>query len=348
MRGRSIFDLGCRTALIMARVAVSVLHWGEPARTLRCLASVRASDLQPEWVFVLDNGTGSLSATEVEATVPGAIFIPLPENVGFTTGHNLLIRRALALGATHVLLLNNDAVLDPACVSSLVEVARAPRVAAVGAKIMADPGRLWMAWGRVTWRAALVKPVGHGLPDGPPFNQVRDVEWVSGCAMLLSREALEEIGPLDERYFAYHEDADWCTTARDRGYRVRFAPSARVIHEGEGCQTNNGGPHPARYLSARNTVLFARKHGRLHEQLLLAGCILWSLPIAALRAWSRGDGADVSMLWRGYRDGVLARDLPLVALGLRRASPSPHAAGSRDRELNVRDAEHELARVASD
>ena len=115
----------------------------------------------------------------------------MPENLGFAGGHNLVVRRALDAGATHVLLLNNDAVVDPGCLDALVRAASAPRVAAVGAKVLATdrPSHLWLAWGRVTWRAALVERVGRGAPDGPPFDRQREVEWVPGCAMLLARDA---------------------------------------------------------------------------------------------------------------------------------------------------------------
>ncbi len=302
-----------------ARVAVSVLHWGVKADTLRCLASVAASGPPPEWLFVLDNGTGALHADEAAAAAPRTILLQAPENLGFAGGHNRVIRHALAAGATHVLLLNNDAVLEPGCLDALLRVADAPRVAAVGAKVLAaaDPARLWLAWGRVTWRAALVERVGRGAPDGPPFDRVREVEWVPGCAMLLARDALEAIGGLDERFFAYHEDVDWCVTARARGFRILFAPDARVLHRGEGSLAGRGAANPARYLSARNSVLFARKHGGPLERLTLAASVGASLLRDALHASRRGDGAVTALLWRGYRDGLLGRDVPLAELGLR-------------------------------
>lgn len=302
-----------------ARVAVSVLHWGVKADTLECLASVAAAAPPPTWLYVLDNGTGDLGGDEVGAAAPGATLLRSAQNLGFAGGHNLLIRHALAAGATHVLLLNNDAVLEPGCLDALLRVAAAPRVGAVGAKVLAagNPGRLWLAWGRVTWRAALVERVGRGALDGPPFDRVRDVEWVPGCAMLLTRAALEAVGALDERFFAYHEDVDWCASARARGFRIRFAPEARVTHRGEGSLAGRGPANPARYLSARNSVLFARKHGGPLAWLALATAVGASLSLEALRASRRGDSEVVALLWRGYRDGLLGRDVPLSELGLR-------------------------------
>ena len=300
-------------------MAVSVLHWGAKADTVCCLASVATSQPPPDWLFVLDNGTGALGEAEVEAAAPGAVLLRTPENLGFAGGHDLVIRRALDAGATHVLLLNNDATLEPGCLAALLRESAAPRIAAVGAKVLAadHPGTLWQAWGRVTWRAALVERVGRGARDGPPFDAVREVEWVPGCAMLLAREALETVGPLDERFFAYHEDVDWCASARAAGFRVLFAPEARVVHRGEGSLAGRGPANPARYLSARNTVLFARKHGGPMQWLTLSATIAASLPVEALRGWTRGDTGVARLLWQGYRDGLLGRTLPLRALRLR-------------------------------
>jgi GT2 family glycosyltransferase len=296
------------------------VHWGDAADTLACLGSVAASGLPARPLLVVDNGTGALTDAAVQAAAPGAQLVVAPLNLGFAGGSNLAIRRALEAGAEHVLLLNNDATLEPGALGELVRVARsAPRIAAVGAKVLsaADPGTLWAAWGRVTWRAALVELVGQGEPDGPRFGEVRDADWVSGCAMLLAREALETIGLLDEEFFAYHEDVDWCTTARARGFRIVFAPAARVRHRGSGSLGGRGPANPVRYLSARNTILYARKHARAADWLRLGTTIGASLPLEWARRRRRGEEAVVSLLVRGYVDGLLGRALPYAALGLR-------------------------------
>ena len=158
--------------------------------------------------------------------------------------------------------------------------------------------------------------MGEGELDGPRFADLREADWVSGCVLLLARPALEDVGFLDERFFAYHEDVDWCTTARARGYRVLFAPAARVVHRGGGSLAARGAARTVRYLSARNTVLFARKHARPRDWVRLGIAIGASLPLEWLRR-RHGDGADVRLLVRGYLDGLLGREPPYAALGLR-------------------------------
>ncbi len=304
----------------MSRVGVVVVHWGDVADTLACLRSLAASGMPAQPLVVVDNGTHALAPDAVAAAAPGAELVRLDANQGFAGGSNAGIRRALAAGADFVLLLNNDAIVDPGCLEALVRAAGAgPRVAAVGAKVLdaADPTRLWATWGRITWRAALVELVGRDERDGTRFSQVTDVEWVPGTAMLLARRALEEVGLLDERFFAYHEDVDWCTRARAAGWQILFAPEARVVHRGEGSLASRGKANPARYLSARNSVLYARKHATPTQWLRLAVTVAGSLPLEAARMRRRGYHGVVRLLLRGYRDGLLDRAIPLHDLGLR-------------------------------
>jgi GT2 family glycosyltransferase len=301
--------------------AVIVLHWGVEADTLACLRSVVATGFPARPLLVVDNGTGAPSDAAILGAAPGAEIIRLPENLGYTGGNKVAMRRALARGAEHVVLVNNDATLEPECLDVLVRTAvtTGPRTAAVGAKVLqaADPSRIWMSYGRLTYRAALVERVGHGEPDAPTAGTGREVDWVSGCAVLLTRAALEAVGLFDERFFAYHEDVDWCTSARQRGYRVLFAPDARAHHRGGGSTAAHQGGAAVRYLCARNTVLFARKHAGPLAAAALALRIGGSLPLAWLRERRRGGSGQVRDLLRGYRDGLLGREVPYIALGLR-------------------------------
>ena len=193
----------------------------------------------------------------------------------------------------------------------------APRVAAVGAKVLAadDPATLWLAWGRVTWRAALVERVGRGAPDGPPYDQVREVEWVPGCAMLLAREALEVVGFLDERFFAYHEDVDWCASAR--GGRVSRSLRARGPRDAPG----GGKPGGARTREP-GALPVGPQHGALRTQARAAGTVGDPRGHDRRKLTARG----VAGLARGTRGG---RGAALARLPRRPARTAPAAARSR-------------------
>jgi len=316
------------------RVAVAIVHWGIKRDTLRCLRSVALSYLPASPVLVIDNGTGEITAREVRGIVRDAVFIPLHENVGFAAAANLAIRHALAAGAQYVMLINNDATLLRDCLGELVRVANTePRVAAVGAKVLSltQRKRLWIAYGELTYGAALVRLVGRGADDGPAFSMVREVDCVPGCSILISSAAIEAVGYLDDEFFAYHEDVDWCTRARERGLRIMFAPAGRVAHHGGASLAKN--PLVAHYLLARNTILFARKHARPGQWMRLGVTIAGSLARDSVRGWWRGNTALQRMLCRGYVDGLLRRDVPYEEFGLRRArSTTTVAWDQRSRE----------------
>src|SRR5262249_44443047 len=171
------------------------------------------------------------------ACAPHVRSVRTRETLGYAGGANVGLRAALGRGADVVLLLNNDARLRPgATAAAMAVLATDPRIAAVGAKVVTreDAGRLWLAWGRVTYRQSLVALCGANMPDGPEWSAVRAVDWIAGCAMWLRVSALSAVGLLDEAFFAYHEEVDWCASAREAGWRIVYVPTAVVAHTGRG------------------------------------------------------------------------------------------------------------------
>ncbi len=301
------------------RVLVVVLDWNGADDTLACLESLAAANHPSCDTLMIDNGSRQSAAPAVRRRFPGVRCVELPVNLGYAGGNNVGLRLALADGYDFAFVLNNDTVVDPSFLRAAVDAAADPRVAAVGGKVLAfdDPGRLWMTYGTVNYRQSLIHLEGWGARDTGQYDTRRDVEWVPGCALLMRREALEDVGLFDERFFAYHEDVDWCTRARARGWRIVFAPDSVVRHRGN---RTLGGPaytSPRKYLSARSTVLFARKHATRAQRLKLWASILVTLPFVFLRRLATGEQRGVWLKVRGWLDGLRDRDPPFDALGLR-------------------------------
>jgi GT2 family glycosyltransferase len=297
-----------------------VLDWNGAEDTLECVASVLGSRYAPLDVWLVDNASRAPALAEVTRRHPQVHTIGNARNLGYAGGNNVGIRAALDAGAAWVLVLNNDARLHPDTIDELVAVARRdPAIAAVGAKVLRleDPSRLWMAYGEVTYRQSLVRLVGENAPDGAAFAAERDVPWVSGCAILLARSALETIGPFDEEFFAYHEEVDWCATAREHGMRVVFAPRAVVEHRG---QASSGGSRSyvsrRQYLTARNMVRFVRKHASPAERWRFALWFAATLPLSFARRLLRGEQEGVLLKLRGIADALRDRPIPRARLGL--------------------------------
>jgi GT2 family glycosyltransferase len=303
---------------VSRRVVAVIVHWQDPSDTLGCVESLAG---EPDVAtIVVDNGSREPVGPLLASRAPQVTCLLSEKNRGYAGGANLGMRAALAGGADVVLLLNNDVRVRHGAVAAALRVLDGDaRVAAVGAKVLTreDPSRLWLAWGRVTWRQSLVALEGADVPDGPRFAQQRDVEWIGGCTMWMRAAALERIGLLDETFFAYHEEVDWCVRARALGYRVVYAPDAVVTHTGRGTAGGSRSVRIRKYFAARNTILFARKHAGPLQWLSLVGWLLASLPLQLAWQALRGRPGEAWIKVRGIVDALAGRRPPLERLGLR-------------------------------
>jgi GT2 family glycosyltransferase len=312
---------GDRAAPRNARVVAVVLNWNGTDDTVACVRSLLELAHPALEILVVDNG----SRTPPDAALAAArLDVPVVHstvNLGYAGGNNLGIRWALERGAEFVWILNNDAVIQAGALAPLLESAhRLPRAGVFGSLVLRgdDPSRIWVAWGRVTWRQSLIELVGEDAKDGAEFHEERDVEWIPGCALLFRADALREVGGFDEEFFAYHEDVDWAARAKSRGWSCRYVPNSRVVHHIHG--SSGGASHYGgfrKYLSARNSILYAMRHGSVPQRMMLALSILVTFPFQLLRRALSGEAAGVWIKQRGWRDGLAGRPIPFEELGLR-------------------------------
>lgn len=295
--------------------AAVIVHWRHPDETLGCLAGVRGVD--GVRAIVVDNGGSPAIRDRLPADV---VVVRSERNLGYAGGANLGIRAALAADAAIVAVLNDDARVAPdAWRAAAARLASDPRVAVVGPKVRLrdDPSALWLAWGDVTWRQSLVALHGDRVPDGPAFAAVRDVDWIAGCAMWMRAAAVRALGDFDEAFFAYHEEVEWCTRARRAGWRVVYDPAVEVAHGGRGTGGGRAAIRIRKYFTARNSILFARKHGTAAQRWKLAASLALTLPLQWGRHLFDGEAGDVALKLRGIRDALADRPPPFEELGLR-------------------------------
>jgi N-acetylglucosaminyl-diphospho-decaprenol L-rhamnosyltransferase len=207
----------------------------------RCLDSVLSAGGGASLeVVVVDNASRDGSQGAVAAR-PGARLIENRANLGFAAGANAGIR---ATDAPFVLLLNPDAEILSGTLASLVKVALDRTDAGAIGVMVRNPDRTVQPSARRVPRTfealmhAFLGPVTPGNPWTRAYTMgdwdrasEREVEWVSGSAMLLRREALHDVGVFDEGYFMYVEDVDLCTRLRAAGWRVLFSPEVEIVHE---------------------------------------------------------------------------------------------------------------------
>jgi GT2 family glycosyltransferase len=291
----------------MQAVAV-VLSWNGRDDTLACLESLRGIE-----TICVDNGSTDGSADAVAERFPEVELIRTGVNLGFAAGNNVGIRRALERGADWVLLLNNDAIVDPGFADALAAAAqRHPQAGVLACKVfvLEQPEVLWYAGGSFNPLLGYSGRVrGAGQRDSGGFDEEVEVDWATGAALVVSRRALEQAGLLDEELFAYVEDVDWCLRIREAGLRVVFVPSLRAWHRVSASTGGPASPTSLRY-HCRNTLAVSERHRPLprgatgaRRAVVVATHLLQALrrPARTRAAWAVVRG------WRDYRRGRMGR-----------------------------------------
>jgi N-acetylglucosaminyl-diphospho-decaprenol L-rhamnosyltransferase len=273
------------TGATPVELSIIIVNWNTAALLRGCLASLPAAcgDLRCE-VLVVDNASHDGSAELVRREFPTAALIEAGANLGFSRGNNQALPRCRG---AFVLLLNPDTVCPPGSLAKLVAFARGrQQLGAVGPLLTDGDGKPTITWGwfpapRHHW-LGFVDP-GRRL-DGAGWGQrvvhvprrdepSRRVDYVAGACLLMPREALAAVGPLDERFFLYFEETDWCRRARALGLAVWYCAETEVIHlEGQAAATVSAFSLRQFQLSYR---LFLRKHhgrGRELETRLAQWC----------------------------------------------------------------------------
>lgn len=222
-------------------LSVVIVNWNTRPELRNCLRSVMKADTGRMEVFVIDNASADCSADMVRQEFPSVHLIENTANVGFAVASNQGIK---ASTGRYVLLLNPDSEVQPRAFSSVIEYADSNRkIGIIGIKILNSDGTLQFSCrGFPTLMAGVFRNtiLGHFFPNNPytrdylktawDHNAPSDVDWVSGAAMVLRRELIEDIGMLDEAFFMYCEDVDIGYRAHKKGWRVGYFPGAVVTH----------------------------------------------------------------------------------------------------------------------
>jgi GT2 family glycosyltransferase len=295
-----------------ARVAVVVLSWNGREDTLQCLSSLANSGYAPVEVIVVDNGSTDGSAEAVEEGFPEAIVIRMGRNAGFSGGVNAGIEAALEHHADAVLLLNNDMVVEPGFLAPLVDAALQPKIGAACSQILfADTAdRVWYAGATFNrTRGHHGRNIGFGGPPLPSVTPPYPVDCACGGAMLISREAIADVGLLDEQLFAYREDLDWSLRAARHGRSVVVVPASIVRHRVSASTGGEASP-TSLYYDTRNLIAVSERYaplGRLGTSLRRAEAVLAHLTQGLRSAHRTGALRAVAAGWNDARTGRLGR-----------------------------------------
>ena len=276
------------------RLAVSIINYRTGALTIGCVRSVLEDlDQGPPLdarIVVVDNASGDGSAEEIAAWIaaqPDDLPVELVRsetNTGFSGGHN---QGLAAVEADHYLVLNSDAVLRPGFLRTILAAAEAdPGAGLIAPRIETEAGEAQVSCFRFhSPRSELVRGAGSGpvtklfqrhVVALDPAPDPARIEWASFACILLRGEMVRAVGPMDEGYFLYFEDAEYCLRARRAGWRIRHEPRAVAVHYRGGSGPVKGLEKarkrlPPYFYSSRTRFLY-QAHGRSG---LLAANLAW-------------------------------------------------------------------------
>ncbi len=274
-------------------MSVVIVNWNTRDLLRNCLRSLPwASEALALQVIVVDNASEDDSAAMVGCEFPGVTLLVNPTNVGFVRANNQGLEAATG---DLLFMLNSDTEVRAGCIERLAQVAAGDsRIGVVGPRLLNTDGTHQVSvapFPRVLYRL-LPSRFEHAYNRGvearvlATVGDMARVDWVSGAAMLLRRDVLARVGPLDERYYMWYDDIDWCQKLRQAGYERVFVADAVVVHHGR----QSGRKLANRELAEQlfdSEYLYLRLHaGRA------ATCLVYALRVAkaALR-WLIGGGA---------------------------------------------------------
>ena len=256
----------------MMDVAIIIVNWNGKDLLRRCLNAVRETVQEVSYeTYVVDNHSSDGSQEVVRNEYPWVKLIANTENLGFAKANNQAMRLSLEQ-SRYVLLLNSDAFVKPHCIDQMVAFMDQHPEAGLGApKLLYEDGRLQRScytfptlWTELWIALGIDKFMSRSRLFGDynlthwNYDTVREVDVIMGAFMLARREAVQQVGLMDEAFFMYSEEVDWCYRFAAAGWKTLFSPAVECIHLWGGSSQQVKVESLIRLYKAR--VQFARKH----------------------------------------------------------------------------------------
>lgn len=275
------------------KVSIIILNWNRKEDTLACMRSLKVSSVKDfeMKVVVVDNGSTDGSQLAIAKFIEQTKatnkrkwkLIELEKNFGFVEGNNIGSRYAFDTGADYVILLNDDTIVEKNCISKLIKFANKRKDAGlISPKIYfaegfefhkdrykkEDLGKvIWYAGGDIDWNNIYGSNHGVDEVDKGQHDKIKEIDFATGCCLLIKKEVVDKIGLLDKKYFAYYEDSDYSQKARRAGWKVLYYPAAYLWHKV--AQSSGIGSGLNDYFTTRNRLLFGIRHASFRTKLAL-------------------------------------------------------------------------------
>jgi len=283
-------------------ISVVILNYNGFEETRQLLESLLPRIGKNTEVIVVDNGSLNDEASLIEGRFKEIKVVPAGKNLGFAAGNNLGM--SISKGR-YILLLNNDTLVRDDSIDRMAGfMEHHPIAGALSPRLHYDDDAGTLQYAGYTPLSKITlrnRTIGMGSKDASLFITPSLTPYTHGAAMMLKREVFEKTGGMDERFFLYYEEFDWCERIRKAGYQIWFFPQASIVHK----ESRSTGRDSAlrKYYMTRNRLLFASKH---RTGPVRAAAILYQLaaaaPVAMIRAAAEKRGDLVFAIFAGISD----------------------------------------------
>lgn len=241
-----------------------------------CLSSLSCQTISLSGIILVDNDSSDGSVEYVQEEFASVEVLSMQKNLGFAEGNNVAIRRAIARGASHIVLVNNDTIAEPDLIARLIEPTQFENVGIVGARVLLLSSGAVQEIGMSCDYLGFPVPIPNAIL---PRGEYIDAFYVGGCAMAITRQVVEKVGVFDSDYFMFAEDLDLCWRARLNGYKVVANPKAVIKHVSGG--TIIGGMQKTKRYVTSPQRLFLRERNTLRTLVknYAGATLLWVLPL---------------------------------------------------------------------
>ena len=280
------------------KVAIIVLNWNGWQDTIECLESLQRITYPNYQIIVVDNGSTDDSVKQIREKFPHLTLIEANKNLGYAGGNNVGIKYALKSEAKYMLITNNDTeVINPEFLNQMLDVMKTDRkIGILGPKVLNSKGQIQNTILYVpTLFNCLKESFGlrFGIKKSRDYSTPQQVDVVSGVCWLIHADIINEVGLLDEDYFMYAEEQDYCYRAKKAGWGIMYSPIESVLHKkGSGDENDRQRMYRQYIFTRRNLVLFLRKHFGFWKALVLAGLFLVSNILKIVLSKLTGQGKD--------------------------------------------------------
>lgn len=244
------------------KIAIILVNYNGEKYNEECICSILKSTYDNYEIIIVDNASTDNSVKLLREKFDENIKIIISnENLGFSGANNIGIKYALNNGFDYVMLLNNDTIIEKDMINIMINASEGNKAVSPKIYYYDNKSLIWSAGGDINWKKGLPIQYGINSKDNYENNKKKNIQFATGCCILMPIEIIRKIGMMSEDYFLYYEDTDYCVRIIEEGFEIVYEPKAIMYHK---VSASTGGEKSKMYwyYMVRNRLIFNNKFNK--------------------------------------------------------------------------------------